>query len=111
MKFPNKPAGARGMAGATEVVRLSAFGVLALLCLLGIYIDLLGPWQVGLIGLLVINIPIYMLPTIIACYRGHPNAVAVAILNGLLGWTGLGWLAALVWSFGRQSPTSWPGLH
>jgi hypothetical protein len=52
-----------------------------------------------------------MLPTIIACYRGHPNAVAVAILNGLLGWTGLGWLAALVWSFGRQSPISWPGLH
>lgn len=87
-----------------EVARLSAIGLLALLCLLGIYVDL-GAWQGGLIGLLVINIPIYMLPTIIACYRGHPNTVAVAILNGLLGWTGLGWLAALAWSFARSRPS------
>ena len=100
-----------GAAGAAEVVRLSAFGLLTVLCLLGVYIDLSAPWQAGLTGLLVINIPIYMLPTIIACYRDHPNAAAVAILNGLLGWTGLAWLAALVWSFGRQPPASWPGLH
>lgn len=95
-----------------EVARLSALGLLALLCLLSIYIDLSWSWQGGLIGLLVINIPIYMLPTIIAGYRDHPNMAAIAILNFLLGWTGLGWLAALAWSFARLSSLSRPSsLH
>ena len=85
-----------------EIARFSAFGLLALLCLLGIYIDLSGLWQGSLMGLLVVNIPIYMLPTIIAGYRDHPSTMAVAVLNGLLGWTGLGWLAALAWGFARH---------
>ncbi len=85
-----------------EVARFSTFGLLALLCLLGIYIDLSGSLQGSLLGLLLVNIPIYMLPTIIAGYRDHPNTMAVALLNGLLGWTVLGWLAALAWGFARH---------
>jgi hypothetical protein len=38
----------------------------------------------------------YMLPTSVAVWRGRSNAGAIAVLNLLLGWTFLGWLAALV---------------
>jgi T4 superinfection immunity protein len=78
-----------------------AFGIVALLCLLTLYIDISRSWPDGLTGLLFINIPLYMLPTIIAGYRVHPNTAAVAMLNLLLGWTGLGWVAALAWSFAK----------
>lgn len=41
---------------------------------------------------------IYFLPALVASTRGHPNTSAITILNLLLGWTLLGWVAALVWS-------------
>jgi len=40
--------------------------------------------------------PIYFLPTIIGLY--NRNILAIFILNLFLGWTGIGWVAALVWS-------------
>lgn len=42
---------------------------------------------------------VYMLPYLIANYRKHLNQTAILFLNLLLGWTFLGWVAALVWSF------------
>jgi hypothetical protein len=84
-----------------QVAKHFAFGIVALLCLLALYVDISRSWPDGLTGLLFINIPLYMLPTIIAGYRVHPNTAAVAILNFLLGWTGLGWVAALAWSFAK----------
>ena len=53
-------------------------------------------WALLLLGIL---IAIYMLPTIIARKRHHRNASAIGVLNIFLGWTLLGWVAALVWSF------------
>jgi ABC-type transport system involved in cytochrome c biogenesis permease component len=41
---------------------------------------------------------IYFLPTIVSLSRAHRNGLAIFVLNLLLGWTGLGWIAALVWS-------------
>ncbi|WP_200286529.1 superinfection immunity protein [Pantoea ananatis] len=41
----------------------------------------------------------YLLPGIIASGRGHLNAGAIWVLNVALGWSGIGWVAALVWSF------------
>jgi Superinfection immunity protein len=41
---------------------------------------------------------IYFLPTIIAMARSHPATVPLFLLNLFLGWTLLGWVAALVWS-------------
>lgn len=38
----------------------------------------------------------YMLPWAIAATRGKANAGAVGWLNLLLGWTGIGWIIALV---------------
>lgn len=40
----------------------------------------------------------YFLPTLLALSRKHPSATAIIILNFLLGWTGLGWIIALIWS-------------
>ncbi len=84
-----------------ELAKQFVFGIVALLCVFVLYIDFSRSWQGGLPGLLFINIPLYMLPTLIAGYRSHRNAAAVTVLNVLLGWTGLGWVAALAWSFAR----------
>ena len=40
----------------------------------------------------------YMLPTFIAGARGHQNGIAIFFINLFLGWTVLGWIAALVWA-------------
>ena len=84
-----------------QLAKHFGLGIVTLLCLFALYIDISSSWQGGLAGLLFINIPLYMLPTIIAGYRIHPNTAAVAVLNFLLGWTGLGWVAALAWSFAK----------
>ncbi|WP_053932219.1 superinfection immunity protein [Pseudomonas coronafaciens] len=46
----------------------------------------------------------YMLPTIEACLRKSTNLPAIAALNFFLGWSLIGWVAALVWSFRKQTP-------
>jgi hypothetical protein len=54
-----------------------------------------------LIGVVVLFF-LYMLPTFIATARGHKNVLAIGVLNLFLGWSLLGWLAALIWSFTYQ---------
>lgn len=51
----------------------------------------------GIIGIIVILF-IYILPSIIAAKRDHPNRVAIVFFNIFLGWTFLGWVLAFVWS-------------
>ena len=41
---------------------------------------------------------IYFLPGLIGLVRGHRNGNAITALNLLAGWTGVGWVVALVWS-------------
>jgi hypothetical protein len=48
----------------------------------------------GLVALI-----LYFLPSMIAFARHHRNAVAILVLNLFLGWTFLGWIISLVWSF------------
>ena len=40
----------------------------------------------------------YMFPTIVAVVKSRKNTAAIATLNLFLGWTFLGWLAALIWA-------------
>ncbi len=40
----------------------------------------------------------YFLPAIISAARSHPDNLAIFLTNLLLGWTGLGWIIALIWS-------------
>jgi hypothetical protein len=54
-----------------------------------------------MIGLFVVLIA--LLPTLIAFRRGHEHQVAITFLNLLTGWTGIGWIVALVWATARKS--------
>jgi hypothetical protein len=53
-----------------------------------------------IIGLGIISLVLmtYFLPFIVAVNRRHVNRLAIGVLNLLLGWTLLGWVAALVWA-------------
>lgn len=42
---------------------------------------------------------LYVLPTIEAALKRHRSLVPIAIINILLGWSFIGWVAAYVWSF------------
>lgn len=44
----------------------------------------------------------YLLPWAIAATRGKTNALAIGLLSFLLGWTFLGWVAALVMACGSH---------
>ena len=50
----------------------------------------------GVAGALAIVTLGYMLPWAIAATRGKSNAGAIGWINLLLGWTGIGWIVALV---------------
>lgn len=41
---------------------------------------------------------LYLAPTVIAYGRSVRNTAGLAVLNLLLGWTILGWIAALIWA-------------
>ena len=46
-----------------------------------------------------IGIAIYFLPIIIGLIRRKKNMLGIVLLNVLAGWTFIGWIIALVWSF------------
>lgn len=54
-------------------------------------------------------VALYCAPGIVALARGHHNTTAIIALNLLLGWTLLGWVAALVWSFTAITQTASAG--
>ena len=41
---------------------------------------------------------IYFLPSVIALTRNHNNLNAILVTNLLLGWTIIGWIAAMIWA-------------
>ena len=57
---------------------------------------------VGIMILLIAGL-FYFIPTIVSVYRNHKNTVSLFLLNLLLGWTFLGWAAALIWSFSANT--------
>lgn len=56
------------------------------------------------LGILATGILLYFLPSLIAWHRWHRNANAIVILNFLLGWTLVGWVAALIWAVYEEKP-------
>lgn len=52
-----------------------------------------------LIGLILFG---YFLPSFVALVRHNRQALAIFMLNLLLGWTVLGWIGAFVWAFVRE---------
>jgi hypothetical protein len=51
------------------------------------------------LSLWLLIIAAYWTPTIIALIRHLPNAVQVGLVNLFFGWSGIGWVVALVWAF------------
>lgn len=49
------------------------------------------------------TVDVYLLPTIIAAIRGHARLGGIAVVNLLLGWTLVGWVASLVWACWRSA--------
>lgn len=43
-----------------------------------------------------IGLILYFVPTIVVMCRQTPNGLKVFAVNLLLGWTGIGWLVALI---------------
>lgn len=58
--------------------------------------------------LVLIGVVIYFLPTANAYSRKHRSAGGIFLLNLFLGWTLLGWIAAVVWSATSDVKTSDP---
>jgi hypothetical protein len=48
--------------------------------------------------LFVLSVIVYLAPTALALSRNHPDALAIAALNILLGWSFIGWVIAIVWA-------------
>lgn len=57
-----------------------------------------------IILLVVVAVVLYLMPCIVASYRGHHQGNAICVLNLLLGWTALGWIVALIWSATAVKP-------
>jgi len=49
--------------------------------------------------LILLFLPLYFLPTIVANARKNTNSQVIFVLNLLLGWTILGWIGAMIWAF------------
>jgi ABC-type transport system involved in cytochrome c biogenesis permease component len=47
---------------------------------------------------LILVLPILFAPSIVAFARHHSSKWWVFALNLLTGWTGIGWVAALIWA-------------
>jgi hypothetical protein len=51
-----------------------------------------------ILALIPISVLLYVLPSIIAFRRLHPNRWLILAVNVMLGATGIGWAVALVWA-------------
>lgn len=58
----------------------------------------LGVAMIFAVIIIIISIPIYFLPSILAYRKQHINKIAILILNIFLGWTLIGWVGSLVWA-------------
>jgi hypothetical protein len=75
------------------------------IALIGLIILGVSPRTFIALALAAIGFVVYFLPSLIAGSRKHKNYMPVFCLNLFLGWTGLGWIGALCWSFTDQGDT------
>ena len=69
-------------------------------------LDLEGasPGRLATIAMGALAIVAYCLPWIVARKRRHPNLDGIVVVNLFLGWTVLGWIAALTWAASYKPP-------
>ncbi len=66
---------------------------------------LLGPARLLLFA---VAVAVYFLPAALAWYRDSKATLWIALVNILLGWTVLGWFAALGWAAGGATRPAIP---
>ena len=52
-----------------------------------------------IVAIVIVAIVLNFLPVVIAAMRGHRSTFAIFLLVLFFGWSGIGWLIALIWSF------------
>lgn len=86
-----------------RLIVLALFVTTSLLMALSFSLNAFGIFAAALI--LLLSAPtLYLLPTIEAWLRKHPNLGAIAAVNIFLGWSLIGWVIALVWAFKKPEP-------
>ncbi len=50
-----------------------------------------------------VALALYFLPVIIAAARKHEQILPITLITIFLGWTFLGWLAAIIWSLSSDT--------
>ncbi|MBU2717913.1 superinfection immunity protein, partial [Acidithiobacillus ferridurans] len=60
--------------------------------------DSRGGFVTLLLAACIVAMAIYALPALLAWSMGSPQRMAITLLDLLLGWTILGWIAALIWA-------------
>lgn len=53
----------------------------------------------SLIYIIIITALVYFIPTVVCLIRKHTYKFYIICLNITLGWTLIGWIASLIWSF------------
>ncbi|MFE4694267.1 superinfection immunity protein [Streptomyces sp. NPDC056749] len=57
---------------------------------------------------LLVGVPLYFLPAIVAASRKVTNSGSVFVINLLLGWTFVGWVVALAMAMKSAEPQRTP---
>lgn len=56
-----------------------------------------------ILGLVLVGIFLYFVPSIVAYYRKASNMTTVLLVNIFLGWTAIGWIVSLILAFAGDS--------
>lgn len=82
----------------------AVLGIVAVLAALASLVPAAHLVLYAYVGLVVgVMLVLYELPAIVAYRRDHRQFPAILLLNILLGWTILGWVAAFIWSCVAES--------
>jgi hypothetical protein len=61
-------------------------------------------WLIVLVPLFLVA---YFIPFFVAAGRKHRFSTAIGLINLLLGWTVIGWVAAIIWAVNRDVREQW----
>ena len=92
------------MAGGKELLQILGLALVSTMIIVMGSGKLFG--TLGIAGLGFAGLGIYLFPAIVGWEREHPNQVSIALLNLLLGWTFIGWVASIVWAYSAFTPTA-----
>ena len=85
----------------TKATRNNLISLVIALVLTPFAVPLFWSWnQKGVVigWLALLSFTLYLLPTYVAFDQKHSQRFSIGALNLFLGWTFLGWVAALVWA-------------